>query len=109
MFQISLRMMARPSRSLEAIEALRSIRTAAQMDRGFIEGRIYKEADNPDALCFEQKWSSEPALKSHIRSICFTNLLMLMETSVEAPTIEVYSVKDILGMSYIEAVRFSDY
>jgi quinol monooxygenase YgiN len=108
MFQMSLRMMARPNRSLEAIEALRSIRVASQMDRGFIEGRIYREIDNPDALCFEQDWSSEPELKSHIRSSCFTDLLMLMETSPEAPTLKIHSVTSVLGMDYIERVRYSD-
>ena len=105
---MSLRMMARPSRSMEAIEALRSIRVAAQMDRGFIEGRIYQEADNPHALCFEQDWSSEPELKSHIRSSCFTDLLMLMETSPEVPKLEIHFVMDVFGINYIEAVRYSD-
>ena len=108
MFQISLRMMSRPSRSLETIEALRSIRIAACTDRGFIDGRIYQEAGDPDALCFEQDWSSELELKSHIRSSCFTNLLMLMETSPVAPTFEIRSVSEVLGMKYIELVRFSD-
>jgi quinol monooxygenase YgiN len=101
--------MARPSRSHEAIEALRSIKVAARMDRGFIDGRIYREVDNPDALCFEQDWSSEPELKSHIRSSCFTDLLMLMETSPEAPRLEIYSLTNMLGMKYIETVRYSDF
>jgi quinol monooxygenase YgiN len=105
---MSLRMMARPSRSLEAIEALRSIRVASQMERGFIEGRIYQEVDNPDALWFVQDWSSELELKSHIRSSCFTDLLMLMETSPEAPTLEIHLVTNVFGMNYIERVRYSD-
>src|SRR5271167_899699 len=108
MFQISLRMIARPGRSSEAIEALRSIRVVSRMDRGFLEGRIYQDVDNPDALCFEQDWSSEPELKSHIRSSCFTDLLMLMETSPEAPLLEIHSVRDVFGINYIEAVRYFD-
>jgi quinol monooxygenase YgiN len=108
MFQISLRMMARPNRSMEAVEALRSIRISSRMNRGFIEGRIYQEVDNPDALCFEQDWSSEQELKSHIRSNCFTDLLMLMETSPEVPQLEIHSVRDVFGINYIEAVRYSD-
>jgi quinol monooxygenase YgiN len=86
--------MARPNRSIEAVEALRAIRVASKMDRGFIEGRIYQEVDNPDSLCFEQDWSSEPELKSHIRSTCFTDLLMLMETSPEAPLLETVRYSD---------------
>src|ERR1700677_1467376 len=99
MFQICLRMMARPNRSIEAVEALRAIRVASKMDRGFIEGRIYEPLDNPDALCFEQDWSSVPELKSHIRSTCFTDLLMLMETSPEAPLLEIHSLRDVFGIN----------
>ena len=54
------------------------------MDRGFLSSRIYQEVGNPEALCMKQAWKSEPELKSHIRSSCFTDLLMLMETAVEA-------------------------
>ena len=104
---MNLRMMARPNRSVEVIRALRSIRIVAQTDRGFIEGRIYQEESTPDSICFEQEWSSELELKSHIRSSCFTDLLMLMETSPVAPTLEIYSVDDVFGMQYIESVRFS--
>lgn len=78
------------------------------MDRGFIEGRIYQEVGNPDSLCFEQEWSTESELKSHIRSSCFTDLLMLMETSPEVPLLEIHSVTDVFGMKYIETVRYSD-
>lgn len=108
MFQVSLRMLARPHRSLEAIKALRSIRTAAQTERGFIASRIYQDVDNPEALCFEQDWSSEQELKSHIRSSCFTDLLMLMETAHAAPVLEVHSVTDMAGLEYVEAVRFAN-
>jgi len=107
MFQMCLRMIARPGRSLEVIKALRSIRHVAQMDRGFIEGRIYQEAGAPDSVCFEQEWSSESELKSHIRSSCFTDLLMLMETSPVEPILEIHSVNDVFGLKYVEAVRFS--
>jgi quinol monooxygenase YgiN len=102
-------MMARPSRSLEVIKALRSIRQVAKMDRGFIEARIYQEAGVPDSVCFEQDWSSESEMKSHIRSSCFTDLLMLMETSPVEPILEIHSVNDVFGMKYIETVRFSDH
>jgi quinol monooxygenase YgiN len=101
-------MMARPSRSWEAIEALRHISFASRMDRGFIEDRIYRDVDNPDALWFLQTWSSELELKSHIRSSCFTNLLLLMETSPEAPLLEIFSITNVSGMKYIEKIRSFD-
>ena len=57
------------------------------MERGYLGSRIYQEVGNPDALYLEEDWSSEPELKSHIRSSCFTELLLLMETAPEAPVL----------------------
>jgi quinol monooxygenase YgiN len=106
MYQVNLRMMVRPQRSVEAIKALRSITFAAQVERGFISSRIYQEVGNPEALCLEQDWSSELELKSHIRSSCFTDPLMLMETAHETPMLEVHSVSETRGLEFVEAVRF---
>ncbi len=80
----------------------------AQVERGYIRSRIYQEVGNPDALCLEEEWSSEPELKSHIRSSCFTELLLLMETAPEAPVLEVRAIPQTHGLEYIEAVRFGD-
>ena len=55
-----------------------------------------------------EDWSTEPALKSHIRSSCFTDLLRLMETAPEAPVLEVRAVCEVHGLEYVEAVRFGD-
>jgi quinol monooxygenase YgiN len=108
MFQLSLRMTARPQHALEAAKALRSLTIAAQTERGYVAGRIYQEAGNPEVLCLEEDWSSEAALQSHIRSHCFTDLLMLMETAPQEPVLEVRSVREVHGLEYIEAVRFGD-
>jgi quinol monooxygenase YgiN len=108
MYQVNLRMVARPRRAVEAIKALRSITFAAQVERGFLSSRIYQEVGNPDALCMEQDWSSELELKSHIRSSCFTDLLMLMETALESPMLEVHSVSETRGLEFVEAVRFGN-
>ena len=108
MFQLNLRMTAQPHHAAEAVKALRSITIEAQVERGYLASRIYQEAGNPEALCLEEDWSSEPALKSYIRSSCFTDLLRLMETAPESPVLEVRSVSATHGLEYIETVRFSD-
>jgi quinol monooxygenase YgiN len=108
MFQLNLRMRVRPHHSGEAVQALRSITIAAQVERGFIASRIFQEVGDPETICLEQDWSSEQALKSHIRSSSFTDLLMLMETAPEEPVLEVRSVREVHGLEYVEAVRFGD-
>ena len=78
------------------------------MERGYLASRIYQDVENPEALCLEEDWSSEPELKSHICSSSFTELLMLMETAPEAPVLEVRLVSEVRGLEYIEAVPFGD-
>jgi quinol monooxygenase YgiN len=101
-------MTSQPQRAVEAVKALRCITVEAQVERGYLASRIYQEVGNPEALCLEEDWSSEPELKSHIRSGCFTELLLLMETAPEAPVLEVRAIPKIHGLEYIEAVRFGD-
>jgi len=108
MFQLSLRMTAQPQRAVEAVKALRCITIEAQVERGYLASRIYQEVGNPEALYLEEDWSSEPELKSHIRSSCFTELLLLMETAPEAPVLQVRAIPTTHGLEYIEAVRFGD-
>jgi quinol monooxygenase YgiN len=108
MFQLSLRMTAQPHRAVEVVAALRRITIEVQVERGYLASRIYQEVGNPDVLCLEEDWSSEPELKSHIRSTCFMELLLLMETAPEPPVLEVRAVSGIHGLEYIEAVRFSN-
>ncbi len=108
MFQINLRMLARPHHEVEAVKALRYIMIEARGEHGCLAGRIYQDVEHPEALCLEEDWSSEPALRSHIRSRCFTQLLMLMETAPEAPVLEIRSVSQVVGLEYIDAVRLSD-
>jgi quinol monooxygenase YgiN len=107
-FQVILRMMARPHRAIEAVKTLRSLTIAAQVERGFIASRIYQLADNPEVLCLQEDWASEAELKSHIRSSSFTELLSFMETAPEAPVFEIRFVSKVSGLEYIEAVRFGD-
>lgn len=102
-------MAAQPRRAVEAVKALRCIIIEAQVERGYLASRIYQEVGNPEALCLEEDWSNEPALKSHIRSSCFTDLLLLMETAPDSPILEVRSISGIHGLEYIEAVRFGDH
>ncbi len=108
MFQLSLRMTARPRRAAEAVKALRLTTIAARAERGYLGSRIYQEADNPEALCLEEDWSNEQALKSHMCSNSFTDLLLLMETASETPVLEVRVVSAVRGLEYVEAVRFGD-
>jgi len=108
MFQLSLRMTAQPRRAAEVAKVLRLATIEARAERGYLDSRIYQEVGTPEALCLEEDWASEEELKSRICSNSFTDLLRLMETASATPVLEVRAVSTILGLEYIEAVRFGD-
>lgn len=108
MFQLSLRMTTRPRHAADAVKALRLTTIEARAERGYLGSRIYQEADNPEAVCLEEDWSNEQALKSRMCSSSFTDLLLLMETATETPVLEVRVVSAVRGLEYVEAVRFGD-
>jgi quinol monooxygenase YgiN len=107
MYLLSLRLAVRPHQISKTIQALHYISAAARSERGFLGSRIYQEADNPEMICMQEEWLNEPLLQSRIRSGSFTDLLLLMETSPEEPLLEIRSVREVHGLEYVEAVRFS--
>ena len=106
MIQLCVRMRAKSPSQPSVIKALKSITREAQLERGFIDGRIYQHVDDPDVLCLEQDWSTAGELDSHIRSICFTNLLQIIETAAEVPVLEVHVISAVRGLEYFNSIRF---
>jgi quinol monooxygenase YgiN len=106
MVQLSLRMRAETRSKGNVVRALQSLTREAQFERGFIDSRIYQNVDDPQSLCLEQDWASAAELESHIRSICFSKLLQIVETAVETPVLEVYIISAVRGLEYIDALRF---
>jgi quinol monooxygenase YgiN len=106
MFQLSLRLRARPHQVDEVVRALRHIVIAAQTERGFLGSRIYEDVGDHQVVCLQEDWANESVLQSHIRSSTFTELLMLMETVPDVPVLEVRWVREVYGLEYVEAIRF---
>jgi quinol monooxygenase YgiN len=106
MFQLTLRLKARPREVAELVRALRQIVIAAQTERGFVGSRIYEDVVDHLLIYLQEDWANESVLQSHIRSSSFTELLMLMETTPEVPVLEVRWVREVYGLEYVEAVRF---
>jgi quinol monooxygenase YgiN len=105
MFQLSLRLRAR-HQVAEVVRALRHIVITIQAERGFVASRIYEDIGDRLVICLQVDWANESVLQSHIRSSSFTELLMLMETTLEAPVLEIRSVRGVYGLEYVEGVRF---
>jgi quinol monooxygenase YgiN len=71
---------------------------------GCMECHLYHDP-NRNTHFLESRWASEKDLIGHIRSDAYKKLLLLMELGAGAPSIEFFTVSEMRGLEFIEAVR----
>ena len=108
MVQVTLTMVVHPRRRAEVVHALRSLMLPLQAAPGFISCRLCQEADDANALCYEEEWHTREDLDRQIRSSHYTRLLTLMDEAAEPPEFRLNWVTDVKGLEYLEAVRLCD-
>ncbi len=99
-----LRLIARPGRAEETIEALRVVMLPVQLEGGAARTLLSSEVGTPEAICYVEEWPTADALAADIRTHRFSRLLALMETAAEVPTLEFRFVTETRGLEYVEAV-----
>jgi quinol monooxygenase YgiN len=98
-------MVAHPRRTVDMMQALRSLMLPLPSAPGFISCRLCQEADHANTICYAEEWHSSEDLDRQIRSSHYTKLLAIMEEAAEAPELRVNWVTDVKGLEYLEAVR----
>jgi quinol monooxygenase YgiN len=87
------------------IQALKSLMVSARAERGMLDCKLYQLVGEETAVCFVEHWQTADDLESQMRSSRYTQLLALMETAVEKPSMEFYTVSRTRGLNYLQAVR----
>lgn len=100
-----LRMSSRPQRAVELLQAFRSLMRPAHAEKGFIACRVCFEADDPNTVCYEERWETREDFERQVRSPRYTRIMALMEYAAEQPTLEMHFVSQTKGLDYIAAVR----
>ena len=54
---------------------------------------------------YEEEWATEAALRLHVRSERFTQILEVLESVPEAPRVQFDFVSQTRGLDYVEEVR----
>jgi quinol monooxygenase YgiN len=103
-----LTMLARPRQAAEMLKALQSLLLPLQAAPGFVSGRLYRRADDPDIICYVEEWGTQKDLDRQIRSSHYTSLLALMEKGAKQPELRLNWVTEVRGLEYLEAVRLRD-
>ena len=90
-------------------EALRSLMRGTRLEPGCLDCRVWTTVDEEDQTSsnvhYEERWMTEAAIESRVRSEAFTKVLEVLEASTEPPQVEFDFVARHQGLEYVEAVR----
>lgn len=87
------------------VKALKALTVSARAERGMLDCKLYQLAGQETSLCFVEQWQATDDLENQMRSIRYTQLLALMETAVEEPSMEFHTISRTQGLDYLQAVR----
>jgi quinol monooxygenase YgiN len=98
-------MKSSPLRAGELVRAFRLLIRQARAEKGFITCRLSLEADNPDTICYEERWETQEDFEEQARSPRYFQLLNLMESATQSPSLEFHFVSETRGLDYLASLR----
>ena len=84
---------------------LRSVQGPIQAQPHCQSCRIYEEDGYDEAICYMERWDSEPEFERHIRSELYRRILAAAELSRLAPEITFDFVTNTRGLDLVKALR----
>ncbi len=105
MVQMTVRLTAASGRAHQLVQALDSLMRHTLEQRGCRDAHLAADVGEADAFWYCEEWDDAQALEDDIRSERFTQLLVLLETSVSPPTLEFRVFGETRGLDYVSAVR----
>lgn len=94
-----------PQKREELRRALTSMLGPTGAEAGCESCQLYQESSDANAFRFEAHWRSQNDLARHMLSDQYRALLVLMELSVEPPSIEFHTVSESRGLDFIQELR----
>jgi quinol monooxygenase YgiN len=101
----TVRILPSPERRADVLEVLRSVQGRVQDQPGCTACRIYEEDDRESAIVFVERWASDEALQTHLRSDIYQRILAAIELSASQPDISFEHVSATEGIEVIERSR----
>ena len=101
----TLRIPLSADRRAEVLEVLRSIQGPVLAQPGCSACHIFEEPGPEEAVVLVERWESEAALETHIRSEAYRRILGAIELSGGPPDVRFEHVSTSEGMELIERLR----
>jgi quinol monooxygenase YgiN len=105
MILATLKMTVPPDRRAGVVEVFSLLLGPVRVEPGCHSCALYEEAGDGGELLYVEEWETPEQLERHMRSARYERVLALMEASDRPPVLRYYSVSDVRGLEYLEAVR----
>lgn len=103
----TIRILPLPNRRAEVLEVLRGIQGPVLAQPGCDSCHVYEEDGPQPALVLVERWQTEAALDTHLRSEAYRRILGALELSGSAPEICFDHISQSEGIERIERSRLS--
>jgi quinol monooxygenase YgiN len=101
----TVRILPPPDRRAAVLEVLRSVQGPVQAQPGCTACDIFEDRCPEPVIVLFERWETEEALESHLRSETYRRILGAVELSGSPPDIRFEHVSGIEGMELIERLR----
>jgi quinol monooxygenase YgiN len=91
----------------DVIKALRMFSAHTRVQPGNVSCEILQQVEPPGCLIYVELWLDWDALKMHICSDTYGQILGVLELSTEAPQVEYRELGEPRGLTFVEAVRLA--
>lgn len=105
MVQVTLRITAASGHAHELIQALQMRMRHNLPPRGCSSTNLSADVHEANVFWYFEDWRDVAALETELRTVQFSQLLGLMETSAQPPVLEFRVIAETRRLEYVTAVR----
>lgn len=106
-FATTVRLVLDPAERGEALRSLRSFAATLTLSSGFLGYSLLEDLEEPGAYVLVERWGSLDALRRHLQSESFLDLMSVMDMSQREPAFEIEKVDPVEGPDLMALVRRS--
>ena len=106
-FATTVRLVLDPAERAEALRSLRSFAATLTLTSGFLGYSLLEDLEEPGAYVLVERWGSLDALRRHLQSESFLDLMSVMDMSRREPAFEIEKVDPVEGSDLMALVRRS--
>jgi len=107
-YATTVRLVFGPAEQAAALWGLRAFVARLTLRSGFLGYDLLQDLEQPGTYVLVERWSSIDALRQHLRSDSYLELLSVMEMARQQPVFEIEKVEPMAGPALLGLIRRVD-